>query len=233
MLESVGLFCMSPEPDEEQTLLTEAYSAELTGRSDSIVASSPITIADSRRKQKKARKAAKDAIERASHEERQKRGKDVCQHVLSILKENDIPFGELLEFVSDPSNQRGNDRHRGLLSDPGRVLRVLDFWMSSSNSATGRNAIQEWAMGLVSHLVEREARTATDDGFLRTQKRPINEDFALEFSIEGIHAEFAELCPSMLMLLDSFSCTAKQRRMKTEGWQARRLNVSTVTSIKT
>ena len=154
--------------------------------------------------------------------------KEVCQNVLSILKENNVPFGELLEFVSDPANQRGNDRYRGLFSDGDRVHRILDFWMSSGNSPTARNAIQEWALCLVSRLVDREARAATQDGFLRTQKCPIDEKFALNFSMEAIYAELTELCPSMLRLLDSFSCTAKQRHTDTKGWQTRRLNVSGV-----
>ncbi|KAI0719033.1 hypothetical protein C8Q72DRAFT_878316 [Fomitopsis betulina] len=193
--------------------------------SDSIIASSPIqTTEDLRRKQRKVREAAKQAHETARHEVRRERVKDVCQNVLSILKENNIPFGELLEFVSDPANQRGNDQYRGLFSDVDWVHRILDFWMSSSNSVTARNTIQEWALCLVSHLIDCEACAATQDGFLRTQKRPIDESFALHFSIEAINAELTEHCLSMLQLLDAFSCTAKQHQMDTKGWQTHRLN---------
>lgn len=224
---------MSPEADKEPCQLAEVLGTAMSQPSDSIIASSPIqTTEDLRRKQRKVREAAKQAHETARHEVRRERVKDVCQNVLSILKENNIPFGELLEFVSDPANQRGNDQYRGLFSDVDWVHRILDFWMSSSNSVTARNTIQEWALCLVSHLIDCEACAATQDGFLRTQKRPIDESFALHFSIETINAELTEHCLSMLQLLDAFSCTAKQHQMDTKGWQTHRLNVSYVHTFK-
>ncbi|TFY62443.1 hypothetical protein EVJ58_g3854 [Rhodofomes roseus] len=228
LLEAAGLYQIAQTPPPSDEPVVAHYSPIPAAVSEqSILPSSPVrTVEDARRKAKAAREQQRLAREETQRRAKAAKQQEICQLVLSILNDNDVPFGELLEFISDPSNQQGRERYWGLFIDTTRVQRILNFWVSSENSSTGRNAVQEWAINLVSKLVAREARTATKDRLLQTEKRAIDEQFALGFSMAAMHSKFVDLCPTMLQVLDSFSSTTRQRRELTPGWEARHSNAS-------
>ncbi|KAH9914215.1 uncharacterized protein B0H18DRAFT_887406 [Fomitopsis serialis] len=182
------------------------------------------TVADRRRKDKADREKVRQLAEEADEEERTARRQAVCLQVLGILEETNTPFIDLLRYVSDPSLYRGKERYWGLFRDTAGVSEILDMWVSSGNSMTGRETVRKWATTYVAQLVAREGHTVCKDGFLRTEKRPIDEHFALDFSLEALASDLRGICPTMMDLLSAFSTSARQKRMATATWMQRHRN---------
>ncbi|TFY51101.1 hypothetical protein EVJ58_g10739 [Rhodofomes roseus] len=189
---------------------------------------SPIRTREDRlRKANTARRRDRKAREEAAEAEKAEARRQTCQSILQILRDTDTPFGDLLEFISDPAHQQGRERYWGLFADTARVHRILNLWVSSENSTTGREAVHEWAVGYVSRIVAREGRRATKDGFLRTQERTVDQDFALGFRLANLKDKLDEQCPTVVQVLESFSSTARQRRKSSRNWQTRQQNYLT------
>ncbi|KAH9839465.1 uncharacterized protein C8Q71DRAFT_821461 [Rhodofomes roseus] len=151
----------------------------------------------------------------------------VCEQVLEILEAADVPFIDLLRIVSDARHNRGKERYWGLFRNTTGVAEILDMWVSSENSLTGRETLREWATAYIARLVSREGDAVSQDGFLRTEKRAIDEHFALDFSLESLAGELSELCPTMMVLLSEFGTSTRQKRSNTRTGVRRHLNYGT------
>jgi hypothetical protein len=56
-----------------------------------------------------------------------------------------------------------------LLQRQGRATRILNWWVSSSNSKSGQNEVQDWAVEFVAQVVKKEAEVITREGILHRQ----------------------------------------------------------------
>ncbi|KAH9918031.1 uncharacterized protein B0H18DRAFT_883201 [Fomitopsis serialis] len=189
------------------------------------------TVADRRCKDKADRDRARRLEEEAAEQERSAICQAACEQALAILEEANVPFIELLRLVSDPSGYRRKERYWGLFRDRVGVVEVLDMWVSSQNSATGRETVREWASAYIARLVAREGHAVCKDGFLRTEKKEINEHFALDFSLEALAGDLEDICPLMMDLLSAFSTSTRQKQKSTATSLQRHQNYLTTSAL--
>ncbi|KAH9934407.1 hypothetical protein B0H21DRAFT_77941 [Amylocystis lapponica] len=121
-------------------------------------------------------------------------------------------WGDLVLFVSDPTNAHGQERYDGLFGVRGRLHTILDLWVSWKNSRTGRQLTHAWALDYMSRLVNHEANKATRSGILQSRKMSVNEAFALTFSMTSVYDRLQVICPCMTFLMHEFSMTPRQKR---------------------
>ncbi|KAI0661524.1 hypothetical protein C8Q70DRAFT_903404, partial [Cubamyces menziesii] len=145
--------------------------------------------------------------------------------VLDILSEKKLTFGDLVVYVSDAENYRGRDRYWGFFSVEGRVEQVLDAWVSSQNSQTGKRCVHQWAVNYVKRVVHTEGDSATQSKILRTSAMNIDTTFSRDFSLTNLHTRLLALCPTMMSILEAFSTTAKQTREMSDISRKRKNNV--------
>lgn len=150
------------------------------------------------------------------HEAEHKAAGEKCaaiKDVLSYMKGKDVTYGDILLFMSDTdaSSGYGDARYRGLFAIPGRARQILNNWVSSSNSETGRAAVQDWALDYIGSLVSKEASAATSSHVLHAFQRPVDESFAGNFKFTTLYADLYKRCPRMRTLLSAFSTTVRQR----------------------
>ncbi|KAI0704499.1 hypothetical protein C8T65DRAFT_741054 [Cerioporus squamosus] len=139
---------------------------------------------------------------------------DAINNVLAYMKAQEITYGDLLEYLSDAkaSSGTGRTRHDGLFAVQGRVERILDNWVSSKNSDTGRHAVRDWIKKFVSKEVNAEGNKVTRSGLLLSARRIVDASFALDFDLRGLYAQLRELCPWATDLLTHFGTTTRQRK---------------------
>lgn len=80
------------------------------------------------------------------HAEDDEIGTDPLQEVLQLMEDQGVTWGDIVEYISDPQNNKGEARYYGFFQDPTRVKRVLGFWTSWRNSKTAKRTIHEWAL---------------------------------------------------------------------------------------
>ncbi|KAH9907659.1 uncharacterized protein B0H18DRAFT_898221, partial [Fomitopsis serialis] len=142
--------------------------------------------------------------------------------VLTYLRRQDVTWGDLVLYVSDPASKKGDERFDGMFAIPGRVEAVLNHWTSSQNSPTARSAIHAWILDYVKRHIAHEGHQATRDGLLQSRKMVVDEAFALQFSLTGLYDRLRALCPTMAGMLREFSMTTRQ--MKTLTVKSERRN---------
>lgn len=191
-----------------------------------MIPSSPVRTADdARRKTAKRREEQARAEKEAAAVIEAQETTEVCQEVLRYLANHERTFGDLVAYISDGQNYAGNARYWGFFSVDGRVERVLDTWVSSQNSKTGRECVHEWAVEYVKRVVHTEGDAATRSKLLQTSAMEIDESFALDFSLGNLHARLRKLCPTAMSVLEAFSTTTRQAREMKEASQKRKNNV--------
>ncbi len=193
-----GLYAIAtpPEVPSRSRASSPATPAAHDANLDSemgMIPSSPVRTADDAR-----RKAAKRREEQAQAEKEAKAAMEVhkiaevCQEALRYLANHERTFGDLVAYVSDGQNYAGNVRYWGFFSVDGRVERVLDAWVSSQSSKTGRECVHGWAVRYVKRVVHTEGDSATRSKLLQTSAMEIDESFALDFSLGNLHTRLRE-----------------------------------------
>ncbi|KAJ8462312.1 hypothetical protein ONZ51_g10984 [Trametes cubensis] len=224
LLSLPGLYTL-PSPGSSQPSSPAALADNDPPSELSIIPSSPVrTASDAVRKSWKARKARMDAERAQDDAERQAEASKTFKAVLDILSEKKLTFGDLVVYVSDAENYRGRDRYWGFFSVEGRVEQVLDAWVSSQNSQTGKRCVHQWAVNYVKRVVHTEGDSATQSKILRTSAMNIDTTFSRDFSLTNLHTRLLALCPTMMSILEAFSTTAKQTREMSDISRKRKNN---------
>ncbi|KAH9901536.1 hypothetical protein C8Q73DRAFT_635931 [Cubamyces lactineus] len=166
-----------------------------------------------------------DAERAQDDAERQAETSKTFKAALDILSEKNLTFGDLVVYVSNAENYRGRDRYWGFFSVEGRVEQVLDAWVSSQNSQTGKRRVHQWAVNYVKRVVHTEGDSATQSKILRTSAMNIDTTFSRDFSLANLHTRLLALCPTMMSILEAFSTTAKQTREMSDISRKRKDNV--------
>ncbi|KAH9853977.1 hypothetical protein C2E23DRAFT_884097 [Lenzites betulinus] len=149
----------------------------------------------------------------AEHEASVKKTEDV-KDVLRYMKGMDVTYGDILLFMSDikASSGYGQDRFAHFFAHADLVTTVLQNWVGSGNSITGRKLVKDWAVGYVSTLVSREGDQVTKAGVLQSTKRSINRSFALDFNLQHIHHDLSRRCPNTTRILHALASTTSRRQ---------------------
>ncbi len=119
----------------------------------------------------------------------------------------------MLEYLSDANTScgTGRARHDGLFAVQGRAEQILNNWVSSYNSETGRNAVRAWIKKFVSKEINGEGNNVTRSGILLVSRRMVDESFILGFDIQKLFAQLRQLCPWTVDILEHFSISTRQR----------------------
>lgn len=133
----------------------------------------------------------------------------ITDKVFAVLENNATTWGELVEYVSDPTAGEGTRKYNGLFRNKERVERILNHWISPRNGG-GRDTVRDWAVKYVSTLVDKEGKTVTKDGFLRARNKAVDESFIQNFNLEQIYTQLKALCPTMAKVIEAFSTTHRQ-----------------------
>ncbi|KAG2008793.1 hypothetical protein CC2G_014185 [Coprinopsis cinerea AmutBmut pab1-1] len=212
----------------------------LSSASKELVASQPplLTKADRQKHNRKegaaqggrTRKAKAEAKAKRLEEEEAARVGDLARDVLAYMEKKELTFGDFVEYVFNPDNKRGDIQWEEFFRKPTRVTRILDWWMSSANSATGRGQVEEWAVSLVENLVKEEARDVTGKGLAR--RKVINDDLVSKFSIDEWYNRLRNECATVTTrIFDAVSQSVRQvKKGLSEGRKARK-RMTVVSSI--
>lgn len=192
----------------------------------SLDTSPALTTADRRRKVAKEAAAAQAVAEAIAAAARKEEAAKCIKTMLAELKGDGLTFGDVVLFVSDPDNWQGDARYNGFFSKPDRVRQVLDFWVGSRNSATGRRCVHEWAVAYVKGHMSAEGNKVTQSNLLQARTMNVDATFALDFSYDRLYRKFLDMCPTAMEVLEAFSTTPRQIKEATPSSERRKANVS-------
>ena len=199
---------------------------------DGPVQSSPVVGTREERQAIRRRKASnkqKKTITKRQEEAKELEARELeddFEDVLNLLNRKGRRFGQLLKYVFDPSNSKGNVRWHEFFAFNGEATKILDWWVSSKNSETARKEVKEWAVQYVSHMVGDEARKVTRSKVLQTGEKAIDQDFVRSFSFSALNTKLKELAPVGMRVLDGFSTSHHAEKKHTERRKERTKMVS-------
>jgi hypothetical protein len=116
---------------------------------------------------KKQRETLAQQRQEADKEAQKRRKKDLDE-VLDCLRSKGLRFLDLMEYVFDYSNGRGDIRWHDFFVHEGVATRILNLWPSSRNAQGAREEVEDWAIEYIARTVAREARTVTKSKELQT-----------------------------------------------------------------
>lgn len=186
-------------------------SADDVNQSTPAVGTKEQIIAIKRRKSQRGRLltlAEQKAAAEAEAEEIRVASMKLALAALSNLR---VTFGDLAEYVFDPETSN-NVQWFDFFSKTGRATRILNWWVSSSNSATARKEVKEWAVSYVCKNMKQDARRVTSTQLLQTQDRLIDSDYLLNFSFSDLYSKLQQVAPVAMRVLRSFATSTRQLR---------------------
>jgi len=185
--------------------------------------SSPVTGTRAERAVKRLKKGAdkrkatiqrqKEVARKAAKQQRQA----VLEEVLEHLQTNGLRFWDLMEYVFNPENGKGDIRYSEFFVRKSNATTVLGWWMSMKNRGRRAKAeLHEWITQYAAQTMGREAQAVTKSKELQTLGRTIDAQVVKEFDLEKIHDRLqTTLAPFSMRLLEAFT-TAKGVNKHTE-----------------
>ena len=138
--------------------------------------------------------------------EAQKQRKNDLDTVLDCLHSKGLRFLDLLEYVFDYSNGRGDIRWHDFFVHEGEATRILNLWVSSRNAQGAREEVEDWAIEYIARTVAREAKTVTKSKELQTLGKKINQEIITSFNFSDMHDLLQdEMAPVAMTILSAFS----------------------------
>lgn len=182
------------------------------------------------------------ASEKQAQEEAQKSGtaeeeaqkKAYFDGMLGGLQARDYSLSDFLEYVFNPATifSTGFDwRWRGFFSHKPTVEKIFSYWTASQVNKSTRTFISDWAMRLVTKEVGKESRRITKSGILNKSKKTVNEEFFLSYSLTELSKKLRGMGPTVFGVLDAFSSTARQLKVKSKRFFKKHDVVSSVSNL--
>ncbi|KAK7676620.1 hypothetical protein QCA50_020434 [Cerrena zonata] len=137
---------------------------------------------------------------------------EVFEKILVELKDHGLGWGDLVLYVSGTRVDQKKERYLGFFARGDLVRRILDLWVSSHNSPTGRQLVHDWALSYIGKCVSQEGETVKKNVLLQSQKHPITQEFAQDFDLRSIYTSIKSLCPTVSAILSAFSTTTRQMK---------------------
>lgn len=133
------------------------------------------------------------------------------QAVLKRLQQDDLTWGDFVEWISTPVHGRCKHRYNGLFRNQnGQVAQILNLW-ADTNTPASKLQLRAWATSYLGKVVSKEANAVTQNGFLQSRRIPMTTSFIESFDLSAIHERIRELCPTMTHLMREFATTNRQR----------------------
>jgi hypothetical protein len=130
---------------------------------------------------------------------------------LDDLAARGVTLGDLAEFVFNPENGQKSIQWEGFFQSRGRAARILNWWVSNSNSKSGQKEVQDWAVEFVARAARKEAETVTKDGLLRQQI--FDEDSVINFKFGELYTLLKETYATVtIRVLDAITQSSRQVR---------------------
>ncbi len=195
-----------------------------TDSSDPGVAfTSPVTK-DNRRK-KSARRGASTRQGRKEVRESAEMQRIAVQmdKILDSLQAEGIGFGALFKYALD--TRAKGWLWENLFKFPGLAEKILDVFLSTRNSKTGRDATETWAVNVACRAVYREGERTTKSGILRVRPSDISASFVRKFNFKHLFGEVRHRCPNMIKILRSFATTNRQQKKMSDSLIEKKLLV--------
>lgn len=210
----------SPPKDTPATPTTPIHSEEATPGpylSSIIRGTRQERGAHRRRKGYKKQRETLAQQRQEADKEAQNRRKNDLDEVLECLRLKGLRFLDLMEYVFDYSNGRGDIRWHDFFVHEGVATRILNLWASSRNAQAAREEVDEWAIEYISHAVAREARTVTKSKKLQTLGKKINQKIITSFSFTDMHDLLQEeMAPVAMTIFRAFSTSRHAHTKHTE-----------------
>ena len=174
---------------------------------------------------KKQRETLARQRQEADKEAERQRKKDLDE-VLNCLRSKGLRFLDLMEYVFDYSNGRGDIRWHDFFVHEGVATRILNLWASSRNAQAAREEVEDWAIEYIARTVAREARTVTKSKELQTLGKKIDQKIITSFSFSAMHDLLQdEMAPVAMTIFTAFS-TSRNAHKHSEHRQKRTSVVS-------
>lgn len=174
-----------------------------------------------KRREKSARKqkARADASQQELLVDSQEREQRDLHEVHEFLRSKGLRFGQYLKFISDPEAKQGNIWWQEFFKHRGEATQILDWWVSSQNSDTGRDEVVEWAVRFTASQVARDARNVTQSKLLQTLGKVVDQDLVNYFSYTKIHDQLLETAPVAMRVLKALATSPHAEDKHTERRQ--------------
>ncbi|KAB5587705.1 hypothetical protein CTheo_8854 [Ceratobasidium theobromae] len=134
---------------------------------------------------------------------------NIFQSVIDQLKPEGITFAGWLSFIFEPEQAKlGKDlRRKNFWHDPDSVKKLLNNWIHSRQTASGRILIVKWAKNHVVSEIRKEVRRVTKSGVLRlvAKGQRVGPEYLEEFRIQEIHDKLQKHCGTTVHMLLSIA----------------------------
>lgn len=196
------------DPFSEHVLDQEVLNSD-----PGVDASSPVlerTKAGRAAHRREKAKRKNEANSRLELERRNAMAAAQMDEILNLLASKGVRFGDLLSYVFNPDNGKGDLYYHEFFADNGAASQILDWWTSPKNSKSARTEVRNWAIDHVEKIMVREARKVTKSKLLQTAGKPIDESLVLSFSFSGIHETLTDsLAPVSMQLITSLATSQR------------------------
>lgn len=176
-------------------------------------ASSPIVGTREQKKAIRRNKKNRRLAEACSDSGRARRL--IFDSALKQLSDNNLTFGDLMEYVFDPLMGQGSVRWGQFFVKPGRATQILNWWVSSKNSRSARSEVAGWAYDYTAGAVSDEARQVTKSKKLQTMGKAFDEQLVMSFSFDWCQDLLENtLAPVAMSVFRAFSDSGRERKEK-------------------
>jgi hypothetical protein len=179
--------------------------------------SSPVVARDPAEREahrrRKGRRRYQREVERLAEErkaEEDEKRNELFEKVLHDIKVSGVRFGDLMEYVFNPQNGKGQIHWHQFFAKDGQASTLLNWWASSAYSQSAQSEIRNWAVNFVAKVVSKEAHTVTKRKELQTMGHIINSDFVSSFSFTKIYEKLSmSLAPVSIQILNALATSPR------------------------
>ncbi|KAJ7280067.1 hypothetical protein C8J57DRAFT_1464500 [Mycena rebaudengoi] len=205
--------------------------------SDDLIISSPVI---GTKEQQQAKRRGKGQKQRAATLANNRvTAKDVSEEhavavfdeILTLLKDNDLTFGQLMLYVFDPNYNEAATRWDGFFKEPGLATKILNLWVSKSNSRTAREEVGAWAEGYIEEIVRDEGEDITASKVLQTGREVVTNDYVTGFSMLAVGAHIQQASRVAMKILSAFATSPRNLRNNLPQRAAKRFTLVTSTAL--
>lgn len=129
---------------------------------------------------------------------------------LEVLREGGYSLSEFCEWLFNPDTDKAQLRWAQFFKYANTVKQILDYWVSSKNSVSGRATVSDWAVSHVCALANMEARKVTESSRLQTARAGMNARFLLNYHPLKMYDYLSEKASVVMKVLESFATSSRQ-----------------------
>ncbi|KAH6894809.1 hypothetical protein BKA70DRAFT_1532521 [Coprinopsis sp. MPI-PUGE-AT-0042] len=199
---------------------------------DSVIWSSPVVGTKIQRQEIVCQKVAKRRGQaRAAEQLKEREGlEETTEKIMEIIEDSPYNLGDVFEFIFDPQNKRRQLQWDVFFQQRGRMTRILNWWILSYNSKSGREEVHKWAVDHVVKTASKEAEVVTQEGVLRSES--VADASVIGFSFEEKYNTLKNTYANVTTrVLDVISRTSQQVKAGVSESRIVKKQVAVVTAL--